>query len=123
MGVPTLQFDGNWVDCGSVVTGLLYLAFRTFRLRGKRKFVSKWSALDFANGIALFPQLLLIFCVFSTDIVEGLLAASKISLCIAGGFALMASLDDPIEPAKPADANVSGATTTPSPPNAPRSTS
>lgn len=50
--------------------------------------------MDFANGAALFPLLLLTFCPFSSSLLKGLVEASKMSLAVAGFFALLAILED-----------------------------
>ncbi|VVD63455.1 hypothetical protein PCA20602_00230 [Pandoraea capi] len=43
---------------------------------------------EFAFGVAFFPQWLLLLCVTSSTIVDGLANASRISLCVAGSYAL-----------------------------------
>lgn len=60
----------------------------------RTKFFSKATGMDFANGAALFPLLILTFCVLSSELVKGLVEASKMSLSVAGFFALLAILDD-----------------------------
>jgi hypothetical protein len=74
------------------------MAWRSWRARGKRNFISRRTAFDFANGIALFPQTLMLLCVLSTTIIDGLVAASKLSLCVAGSFALIALLEETFQP-------------------------
>jgi hypothetical protein len=96
MVIPDFAFDGNWVDCGSFACGVVYASWQAWRERARRRFLSRTTAFDFANGIALFPQTLMLLCVLSTTIVDGLVEASKLSLCVAGGFALIALLEDPI---------------------------
>jgi hypothetical protein len=96
MVIPHFAFDGNWVDCGSFACGVIYAAWQAWRERERRRFVSRATAFDFANGVALLPQSLMLLCVLSTTIIDGLIEASKLSLCIAGGFALIALLEDPI---------------------------
>jgi hypothetical protein len=46
--------------------------------------------LDFANGKALFPLGVLVLAAFSTSLVTQLLSASRITLSVAGIFALLA---------------------------------
>jgi hypothetical protein len=94
LNLPALAFDGNWVDVGSIATGIAYIAFQRFRKPIVPKFVSKDTGMDFANGAALFPLLLLTFCPLSSGLVKGLVDASKMSLAVAGFFALLAILED-----------------------------
>jgi hypothetical protein len=96
MFIPDFPFDGNWVDCGSFASGVIYTAWQAWRERTMRNFISRATAFDFANGVALFPQSLMLLCVLSTTIINGLVEASKLSLCVAGSFALIALLEDPI---------------------------
>jgi hypothetical protein len=98
MVIPDFPFDGNWVDCGSFASGLVHMVWRGWKARGRRNFISRRTAFDFANGIALFPQTLMLLCVLSTTIVNGLVAASKLSLCVAGSFALIALLEETSQP-------------------------
>jgi hypothetical protein len=59
--------------------------------------MSRATAFDFANGAAaLFPQSLMLLCVLSTTIINGLVEASRLRFCVAGGFALIAFLEDPM---------------------------
>ncbi|MDN4052886.1 hypothetical protein QPK32_07340 [Massilia sp. YIM B02763] len=50
--------------------------------------------MDFANGTALFPLLVLTFCPLSSGLVSGLVDANKMTLAVAGFFALLAVLED-----------------------------
>lgn len=98
MVIPDFPFDGNWVDCGSFLSGLIHMALRSWKARGRRNFISRRTAFDFANGIALFPQTLMLLCVLSTTIINGLVAASRLTLCVAGSFALIALLEETLQP-------------------------
>lgn len=94
MALPEFAFDGNWVDIGSLVTGVLYMGYKYVRDPALTKFFCQKSGSNFANGIALFPLALMILSVLSSAMAKGLLESSKISLAVAGGFALCAILDD-----------------------------
>lgn len=88
-----IKFDANWVDCGAAISGISYVAWQTWRTR--RQGVRRPIAIshDFAFGVAFFPQWLLLICVMSSTIVDGLANASRISLCVAGSYALGAMWD------------------------------
>ena len=64
-------------------------------MRKKTKLISKMTGMDFANGVALFPLLILTFCVLSSQLIKSLVDASKMSLSVAGFFALLAILEEP----------------------------
>lgn len=95
MNLPEIHLDGNWVDFGSIITGLLYIAVQKYRRAKPCNVISKVTGLDFANGAALFPLLILTFSVLSSDLVRSLVEASKMSLSVAGFFALLAILEEP----------------------------
>lgn len=94
MPFPSIHIDGNWIDVCSVATGILYIAAQKYRRTSPCKIISKQTGFDFANGAALFPLLILAFSVLSSDLVKSLVEASKMSLSIAGCFALLAILED-----------------------------
>lgn len=48
----------------------------------------------FANGTALFPLIIMCSSVVSSGLVRGLVESSKMTLCVAGAFALLAILED-----------------------------
>ncbi|MGB9988797.1 hypothetical protein [Pseudoduganella rhizocola] len=92
--LPDIAIDGNWVDIGSVLTGGLYMLYRHFTSpMTDRRFLSKQTGMYFANGSALFPLILMVCSVASSSIVRSLLDASRISLAVAGCFALFAILE------------------------------
>lgn len=86
--------DGNWIDICSIFSGLLYVGYRRKYCGITTKLLSRPTGMDFANGVALFPLFLLTFSVLSSHIVKNLVEASKISLSVAGAFALLAILED-----------------------------
>ena len=91
----TSHVDGNWVDICSFISGIFYLVFQKYRPASlcKKPFLSKQTGLDFANGAALFPLLILTLSVLSSEFVRSLMDASRMSLSIAGFFSIMAILE------------------------------
>jgi hypothetical protein len=85
-------FDGNWVDCGAVLTGVAYVAWRAWQMRHATTRGLTCSS-EFAFGVAVFPQCLLLVCVMSSAIIDGLAQSSRASLCVAGSYALGAMWD------------------------------
>lgn len=94
MGIP-FHFDGNWIDACSFVSGLIYIPIQRYRRQTKTKLFCKATGSDFANGAALFPLFVLTMSAFSTELLKGLLEASKLSLCVAGVFALLSIIEEP----------------------------
>lgn len=94
MALPEFPIDGNWVDIGSLGTGLIYTIYSIIKNRDHTKLFSKQTGFSFANGIALFPLLIMTFSVMSSALIKGLVEASKISLSAAGFFALLAILEE-----------------------------
>jgi hypothetical protein len=88
------SIDGNWVDIGSFITGFIYIIW--LRCSGSRTvpFLSKNTAFDFANGLSVFPLILLTLSPIASVLMKGLVDASKISLGVAGMFSLFAILED-----------------------------
>lgn len=91
MVIPDFPFDGNWVDCSSVVFGAIVVAIQGWRHRGTYgdshcRF--KAGAANFIGGMALFPQIMLLLCTFSSTFVHGVIEAGRVSLCIAGTYAV-----------------------------------
>lgn len=94
------RMDGNWIDIGSLFSGVLYVIFQMKRPACLKSgpILSKQTALDFVNGTALFPLMILSLSVLSSDLVQSLLEASRLSLSIAGIFSVMAILEAQISP-------------------------
>lgn len=86
--LPDFRFDANWVDCGAAMSGFGYVAWQTWRIRGESGRRPLAISHAFAFGAAFFPQWLLLMCVMSSTIVDGLANASRINLCVAGSYAL-----------------------------------
>ena len=95
MNLATFSIDGNWVDICSVLTGIAHIPYRRHGDNNNGKLISKTTGLHFAVGVAIFPQFVLTFCVFSSQLELSLLATSNLSLSVAGFFALMALLEKP----------------------------
>lgn len=74
--------------------GFVYTVVQRCRGKAKGRLVSKQTGLDFANGTALFPLMIMACCALSSELIKSLVEASKISLSIAGLFALIAILED-----------------------------
>lgn len=77
-----------------MIAGVLYVPIQIFRRTTPVNFISKTTAYDFANGMTLFPLLVMAVCPISSELVKGLLDASKSTLTIAGVFALLAILEE-----------------------------
>jgi hypothetical protein len=77
-----------------MITGLLYVPIQMYRRPVAVRLISKATGLDFANGMTLFPLLIMAVCPISSGLVKGLLEASKATLTIAGVFALLAILEE-----------------------------
>jgi hypothetical protein len=100
---PSVPFDGNWVDICSLATGVLYIVVARCRRKHKLPLLHRKTGIDFANGAALFPLLLMTTSVVSSGLVKGLVDASKMSLSVAGFFAILAILEDDIDQAPAED--------------------
>lgn len=85
---PDLPFDPNWVDFGAFLCGIACVARRIWLKRDAAGHSPMTCTSEFAFGIAFFPQLLLLVCVMSSAIIDGLANSSRTSLCIAGSYAL-----------------------------------
>ncbi len=88
--MPNFIFDGNWVEYGAFFHGVIYVAWRIWRTRRSPEIAAPVRAEEFAFGVGLFPQYLLLLSVMSSTIVEGLAQSSQLSLCVAGSYALAA---------------------------------
>lgn len=84
--------DGNWVDISSLTVAIIY-AFLKMK-RKKKKFISKATAVEIANGCSIFPLVLLGLSIVSSSILNELLHANKLILSVAGVCALLAMLED-----------------------------
>jgi hypothetical protein len=100
-----LEFDGGWVDIGTIGLALALAAAKTCKRRVSslsagdvtslyRTIVCPDITKEFGTGASIFPLLLLFASPFSSQILAGLLEASKVTLCGAGGVALFSVLAD-----------------------------
>jgi hypothetical protein len=87
-------FDGNWIDIGAILTAIFYACRQHRRCNPPKKFISKDTGLDFANGTGLFPLFVLACSSLSHWLATQLLSATKITLSIAGVTALLSMLED-----------------------------
>ena len=93
--------DGGWFDMASFAVALLYALYRKLRLN-RHVWICRETGIDVANGVGLFPLLMLATASFSTPALHSLLISNKVILSVAGVVALMAILeeDEVREPAK-----------------------
>jgi hypothetical protein len=100
-----LKFDGGWVDIGTIGLAIAWAVARVCKRRALalnaghmsslfRTIVCPDTSKDFGAGASIFPLLLLFASPFSSQILGGLLEASKVTLCVAGGVALFSVLAD-----------------------------
>lgn len=91
--------DGSVVDILSFMSGVAYVPYRRFVTRNseshlKYKIISRKTGIDFSNGAALLPLVLLPLCIFSSEILKHILDASKFTLAVAGVCGVLAILED-----------------------------
>jgi hypothetical protein len=111
--------DGSWVDICSIIMALVIVARQWLRRPAAERgpFMCRDMGVEFVNAASIFPLLLLSLSIVSSKFTEALLNGNKITLSIAGGFALFALLEDR---QKSADARLESTTivVSPSPPAA-----
>ncbi len=91
--------DGNVIDVGSFSCGFLYILYRRFSIKSlpiKKQYPlkSKRTGFDFANGISLFPLLILVFSAISSEILDLITDSSALTMSVAGFFGLIAILEE-----------------------------
>ncbi len=86
--------DGNWFDILSLLGGLLYAGLRARRSNPRHKLISRETGVDVANGVGLFPLLMLATASFSSSALSELLHSNRLILSVAGVVALLAILED-----------------------------
>jgi hypothetical protein len=97
VGAFSALLDGSWVDICSLAGALVYAAFRCYRTRKKgiqQRIVSKVTGIDVANGVSLFPLLLLCVGSISSSVLTALVQSNKLILSVAGIVAILAILDE-----------------------------
>lgn len=99
-----MQFDGSPLDIATVVIALLAILIRPARnlLRGLPAQVSYRDAVvDFLNGTAIVPFLLLVGSVFSKQILEEALKTNKLALAYGGVIGLLFIVRELLKPNTP----------------------
>lgn len=94
MPVSAPWFDGNPIDCISVLVAIGYAARRWRKGGPDRKLMCLSTARDISNGASLFPLLLLALSVASTRAVQLLLGSNRAIMTIAGVCSLIALLEE-----------------------------
>lgn len=97
MHIPVI--DGNWIDILSIISGVIYVYYKRQCQSGltkakKYKLISRKTGIDFGNGVALFPLLVLPLASISSEILTSLSGASKITIAMAGVFGVLAILEE-----------------------------
>ncbi|MGC7411304.1 hypothetical protein [Pandoraea pneumonica] len=88
--LPNFILDGNWVEYGAFLHGAIYVTWRIWQTRRMPSVAAPIRAEEFAFGVGLFPQYLMLLSVMSSTIVQGLAQSSQLSLSVAGSYALAA---------------------------------
>ncbi|HEY1720035.1 MAG TPA: hypothetical protein VGG27_02230 [Magnetospirillaceae bacterium] len=83
---------GNWVDILSLTLAFSYAIAKAYR--GKRPLISKETALSIANGISLFPLILVVVSTFSNEALHAVLASNRVILSMSGIVALFSIVED-----------------------------
>ncbi|MGJ0507485.1 MAG: hypothetical protein ACR652_10170 [Methylocystis sp.] len=93
-GVVSPYLDGNWFDVLSLIGGIGYAVYRWRKCCPSRPFVTKETGIDVANGVGLFPLLMLSFSIISSRVLTEVLQSNRLILSVAGVVALLAILED-----------------------------
>jgi hypothetical protein len=95
--------DGSWIDICSIVSGFVYIFYRRRCEKlnpnprtKKHKLISRKTGLDFGNGIAIFPLLVMVFSAVSSSLLDSLVESSSITLAVAGFCGAIAILEEEI---------------------------
>lgn len=88
--------DASWVDLGSFVTAIIFLAVQHFR--GKINLADRDGVLaGLANGFSLFPLIIMFGAFFASKLAHELTSASRVTMVIASVSAIYAIVKDPPE--------------------------
>lgn len=89
-------FDGSLVDVGSIIVAVCFVLWHRSRLPcdDRCAFLSRETGRLLVNAVSIFPLLLLSASIVSSKLTELLLSGSKITLTIAGSYALFTMLED-----------------------------
>lgn len=96
----TQYLDGNWVDIGSLILAMAIIWWRrrTIPKAERCAFFTRETAKELVSALTVFPLLLLTISSIFTKITPHLLSGSRITLTIAGGYALFSMLEDLLQP-------------------------
>jgi hypothetical protein len=99
-----VQFDGSWVDIGSLCTGTFWVGLRARRrilLASLNAYspstaylIGRATGGDFATGVSFFPFFMLMLAPLSSQLLAGLLDGNKVILSVAGLIALSGTIRD-----------------------------
>lgn len=92
-----LQYlDGSWVDIGSMLLAVAIVCVQRHRTPkcSRCAFFTRSTARELASALTVFPLFLLTISSVFTKITPHLLNGSRITLTVAGGYALFSMLED-----------------------------
>ena len=90
----TQYVDGNWLDVISLIVAVIYAAHRKRKDPSRVKIISRDTGVDIANGVGIFPLMVLSVASVSSVALKRLVEGNKLILSVAGIVALLAILDD-----------------------------
>jgi hypothetical protein len=82
----------NWIDVCSLSLAVLYGIARSVIF--KQRLISRATGLAVANGIGLFPLILLVASTYYEPALEAVLQSNRVILSLAGIVALITILED-----------------------------
>ncbi len=91
-----VHYHKDWVDVGTFIVAGVYASYKAMRAGFDLRPTTFGRYI--LDGSALFPLILLSMSVFSRHLIEDLLSASRVTLSIAGSFALLAILESDRRP-------------------------
>jgi hypothetical protein len=86
--------DGSWLDILSLLCAIGYAETRRRKSEPRRKIICRETGIDIANGVSIFPLLVLSLSAVSSAMLNKLLESNKLILSVAGLVALLAILED-----------------------------
>jgi hypothetical protein len=101
-----LQIDGSWLDDFSYLMAVAWSLARFVKRRraparrsarranAVRAFFCKTTAMDFCNGLCMFPLCGLAISLFSDQMLHALLSGNRVILGTAGVVALFSMVED-----------------------------
>lgn len=96
-GIATLVGGSiNWIDVCSLSLAFLYGIIKS--AVSKQKLISRATGLNIANGIGLFPLVLLVLSTYWNAALVAVLQSNKVILSLAGVVALITILEDFLPP-------------------------